>query len=146
MIKMIERNVIQSREMFIIIFYRVQFKFYKQILRNLSLMKSKLLNIQIRTMNFMQECQRSFVFFDLMICQKLNFMRIKNLVNVICFKTEHVIMIIHDIDQIMMKRLQFRQYFDNIFNHVKLLEEFVTSNVFETSENEKNLNFDISDH
>jgi hypothetical protein len=45
MIKMIERNVMQSREMFIIIFYRAQFKLYKQILRNLSLMKSKLLNI-----------------------------------------------------------------------------------------------------
>jgi hypothetical protein len=42
MIKMIERNVMQSREMFIIIFYRAQFKFYKQILRNLSLMKSKI--------------------------------------------------------------------------------------------------------
>ncbi len=56
MIKMIERNVMQSREVFIIIFYRAQFKLYKQILRNLSLMKSKLLNIQIRTMNFMQEC------------------------------------------------------------------------------------------
>jgi hypothetical protein len=37
-------------------------------------------------------------------------------------------MIIDDIDQIMMKRLQFRQYFDNVFNHVKLLREFVTSN------------------
>jgi hypothetical protein len=56
MIKMIERNVMQFREMFKIIFYRAQFKLYKQILRNLSLMKSKLLNIQIRTVNFMQEC------------------------------------------------------------------------------------------
>ncbi len=98
MIKMIERNVMQSREMFIIIFYRTQFKLYKQILRNLSLMKSKLLNIQIRTMNFMQECQKSFIFLDLMICQQLNFMRIKNRVNEICFKTEHVMMIIDDID------------------------------------------------
>ncbi len=114
--------------MFIIIFYRVQFKLYKQILRNLSLMKSKLLNIQVRTMNFMQKCQKSFIFLDLMICQKLNFMRVKNRVNVTCFRTEHVMMIIDDIDQIMMKRLQFRQYFDNVFNHVKLLKEFVTSN------------------
>ncbi len=128
MIKMIERNVMQFREMFIISFYRAQFKFYKQILRNLSLMKSKLLNIQVRTMNFMQECQRSFIFLNLMICQKLNFMRVKNRVNVTCFKTEHVMIIIDDIDQIMMKWLQFRQYFDNVFNHVKLLREFVTSN------------------
>jgi hypothetical protein len=128
MIKMIERNVMQSREMFIIIFYRAQFKLYKQILRNLSLMKSKLLNIQVRIMNFMQECQKSFIFLDLMICQKLNFMRIKNRVNVTCFRTEHVMMIIDDIDQIMMKRLQLRQYFDNVFNHVKLFREFVTSN------------------
>ncbi len=73
MIKMIERNVMQFREMFIIIFYRAQFKLYKQILRNLSLMKSKLLNIQVRTVNFMQECQKSFIFLDLMICQKLDF-------------------------------------------------------------------------
>jgi hypothetical protein len=43
-----------------------------------------------------------------MICQKLNFMRVKNRVNVTCFKTKHAMMIIDDIDQIMKKRLQLR--------------------------------------
>jgi hypothetical protein len=55
-------------------------------------------------------------------------MRVKNRVNVICFKTKHIMMIIDDIDQIMKKRLQLRQYFENVFNYVKLFKDFVTNN------------------
>ncbi len=63
-----------------------------------------------------------------MICQKLNFMRVKNRVNVTYFRTKHAMMIIDNINQIIKKRLQLRQYFENVFNYVKLLREFVTSN------------------
>jgi hypothetical protein len=66
-------------------------------------------------------------------------MRVKNRVNVTCIRAEHAMMFIDDIDQIMMKRLQFRQYFDNVFNHVKLLREFVTSN-----DTKRNLYFSLS--
>ncbi len=126
-INMIEREIMQFHEVFIIIFYRAQFKLYRQTLRNLSLMNSKLRDTQVRTMNFMQECQKSFIFLDLMICQNLDFMRLKNRVNVTCFRTKYVMMIVENIDQIMKKRIQLRRYFENVFNHVKLLRAFVTS-------------------
>jgi hypothetical protein len=55
-------------------------------------------------------------------------MRVKNRVNVTYFRTKHAMMIIDNINQIIKKRLQLRQYFENVFNYVKLLREFVTSN------------------
>jgi hypothetical protein len=87
-------------------FYRAQYKFYRQTLRNLFFRNSTMLDVQIRTMNFMQKYQKSFIFFNLMTCQRLSFMRVKNRVNVVYFKTKHVIMIVENVDQIMKKQLK----------------------------------------
>jgi hypothetical protein len=132
-IKMIEQKVVQSYEVFIVTFYRAQYRLYRQTLRNLIFRDSTMLDVQVRTMNFMQRCQRSFIFLDLMTCQRLSFMRIKNRVNVIYFKTEYVMMIVENVDQIMKKQLKHRLHFENVFDHVKLLEASIT--VIETKRN-----------
>jgi hypothetical protein len=92
-----------------------------------------MLDVQVRTINFMQKCQKSFIFLDLMTCQKLSFMRIKNRVNVVYFKAEHVMMIVEDVDQIMKKQLKHRLHFENVFDYVKLLKASIT--VIETKRN-----------
>jgi hypothetical protein len=68
-----------------------------------------------------------------MICQKLNFMRVKNRVNVVCFKAKHFMMIVKNVDQIMKKQLKHRLHFENVFDHVKLFEASII--IIETKRN-----------
>jgi hypothetical protein len=68
-----------------------------------------------------------------MTCQRLSFMRVKNRVNVVCFRTKHVMMIVEDVDQIIKKQLKHRLHFENVFDYVKLLEASIT--VIETKRN-----------
>jgi hypothetical protein len=53
-------------------------------------------------------------------------MRVKNRVNIVCFRTKHVMMIVEDVDQIMKKQLKHRLHFENVFDHVKLLKASIT--------------------
>jgi Trk K+ transport system NAD-binding subunit len=60
-------------------------------------------------------------------------MRVKNRVNVVYFRTKHVIIIVKDVDQIMKKQLKHRLHFENVFDYVKLLEASII--IIETKRN-----------
>ena len=126
MMNMIIKKIVKFSDIFILFVYRAQFKLYRQTIKNMNLFHFEMLNIQIRTMNFMQKNQTSLIIFDIVVCQRLDFMRLKNKMNVTCSRIMKKMIIVANVKQMMNERYNVRQHFDNVINHIKRLREFAT--------------------
>ena len=120
-VRMIQKEIVKFIDILIMISYRAQYKFYRQIVRNLILIDFKTKHIQIQTMNFMQKCQTFIIFFDIVASQKFDFMKNKNRMNVACFRVMKTFIIIVNVDEIMKQFFFVRCHFENVFNHFKRL-------------------------
>ena len=126
MMNMIIKKIVKFSDIFILFVYRAQFKLYRQTIKNMNLFHFEMLNIQIRTMNFMQKNQISLIIFNIVVCQRFDFMRLKNKMNVTCFRIMKRMIIVANVKQMMNERYNVRQHFDNVVNHIKRLREFAT--------------------
>jgi hypothetical protein len=99
----------------ILTFYKIQMKVYRQIIRNLSLIESRMINIQVKTMNFMQKNQIFVIIMNVMICNKVDFLRLRNRVNVACFRIMNELFVVSDFINIMSEKIFHRQHIDNVF-------------------------------
>jgi hypothetical protein len=114
-INFIKERIMKFVNLVILTFYKIQMKVYRQIIRNLSLIESRMINIQVKTMNFMQKSQIFVIIMNVIICNKIDFLRLKNRVNVACFRIMNELFIVSDVINIMSEKIFHRRYIDNVF-------------------------------
>ena len=79
-------------------------------------------------MNSMQNNESIFIMMNVVIIEFLNFMRLKNRVNVVCFRFKNDLAIIANLHNIMKLHKNKRLHFEKGFSHAKNLyveHEFV---------------------
>ena len=108
-------NVIKIKDIVIRIFYCAQLKIYMINLRKLIFDHSRLINIMIKTMNKMQKDKIKFVILNLMIHDHLNFLKLRNQINVFCFWAMNDMYFVENVTSIMMFQSKHRFHFDNLF-------------------------------
>ncbi len=114
-IDFLKERVMKFVDLVILTFYKVQMKVYRQIIRNLSLIEFRMIDIQVKTMNFMQRNQISVIIMNVMICNKIDFLRLKNRVNVACFRVMNELFVVNDVINIMSEKIFHRRHIDNVF-------------------------------
>ena len=67
----------------------------------------------------MQDSESIFIIMNVVIIEFLNFMRLKNRVNVVCFRFENNLTIIANVHNIMKFYKNKRFYFEKLFSYVK---------------------------
>ena len=116
---MIKQNVFISNQIFIFTFYRAQLKLYQQTLRNMILNVSKIDKTDVKMMNFMQNSESIFIIMNVVIIKSFEFIRLKNRVNVACFRFKSDLMIIANVDKIIKLQKIKRFHFEKVFQYVK---------------------------
>jgi hypothetical protein len=114
-INLIKERVMKFVDFVILTFYKVQMKVYRQIIRNLSLIEFRMIDIQVKTMNSMQKSQISVIIMNVMICNKIDFLRLRNRVNVACFRVMNELFVVSDVISIMSEKIFHRRHIDNVF-------------------------------
>jgi hypothetical protein len=114
-IDLIKKRIMKFVDLVILTLYRAQMKVYRQIIRNLSLIESRMIDIQVKTMNFMQKSQISVIIMNVMICNKIDFLRLRNRVNVACFRIMNELFVVSDVISIMSEKVFHRRHIDNVF-------------------------------
>jgi hypothetical protein len=114
-INLIKERIMKFVDFVILIFYKIQMKIYRQIIQNLSLIEFRMINIQVKTMNFMQRSQISVIIMNVMICNKIDFLRLRNRVNVACSRIMNELFVVNDVINIMSEKIFHRQHIDNVF-------------------------------
>jgi hypothetical protein len=114
-INFIKKRIMKFVDLVILTFYKIQMKVYRQIIRNLSLIESRMINIQVKTMNFMQKNQIFVIIMNVMICNKIDFLCLKNRVNVVCFRIMNKLFVVNDVINIMSEKIFHRRHIDNVF-------------------------------
>jgi hypothetical protein len=66
-------------------------------------------------MNFMQRNQIFVIIMNMMICNKIDFLRLKNRVNVACFRIMNELFVMNDVINIISEKIFHRQHIDNVF-------------------------------
>ena len=98
-------------------FYRAQLKMYVINLRELYIDHSRFKNVTIKIVNEMQENEIKFVILNLIIHDHLNFSKLRNQMNVFCFRAMNNMYFVKDITSIMTFWARHRFHFHNLFIH-----------------------------
>ena len=86
---------------------------------------SKIDKIDVKTMNLMQNSESIFIIMNAVIIEFLNFMRLKNHVNVVCFRFKYDLTIIANVQK--TKRFHFKKIFSyakNFYAKHEFVEQF----------------------
>jgi hypothetical protein len=117
-IDFIKKKIMKSIELVILIFYQIQMKVYRQVIKNLFLIEFLMINIQIKTINFMQRNQASVIIMNVIMCKKINFLRLRNRVNMTCFRVMNELFIVDDVTSIMKEKIFRHRHIDNVFTFI----------------------------
>jgi hypothetical protein len=113
-VNLLDKKIVTSTQLFVMTFYRAQFKIYRQTLRNLSLARSEMTEIQVKTMNIMQEEQAFLIIMNLMTCERLSFLQTKNRMNVAFFRAQNDFIVIDDVTNIMKEKTKHRRHLKSV--------------------------------
>ena len=115
----IKKDIFISNQRIIFTFYRAHLKLYQQTFRNMILSVSKIDKIDVKTISSMQDSESIFIIMNVVIIECLSFMRLKNRVNVVCFRFKNDLTIIANVHDIMKLHKSKLFYFEKIFSYVK---------------------------
>ena len=116
---MIKQNGFISNQIIIFTFYRARLKLYQQTLHNIILNVSKIDEIVVKTINFMQNNESILIIINVVIIESFKSIRLKNRVNVACFQFKNDLMIIANVREIMKFQKIKRFHFEKVFQYVK---------------------------
>lgn len=80
---------------------------------------SKIDEIDVKTMNSMQNSELTFIIMNIVIIESFEFMRLKNGVNVVCFRVKTDLMIIVNVCKNIKFQKIKRFHFEKMFQYVK---------------------------
>ena len=111
-------EMIVSIDVMILTFYQIQIKIYQIFLRQLIFVHSQLKNVSIKTINDMQKKQASLIILNVIIHNNFEFFKLRNRVNVACFKIMNDMYVIENVIIIMKLKINQRRHFENVFIHI----------------------------
>ena len=118
-VNMINKGKIQSQDLLIMTLYHAQYCLYRQSIQSLAHSDVQLMGIKVKTMDFMQRCEATFIIFDVVATKNIEFLRLKNCVNMTCSRAINEIVILGDVKEILKKKAKRRRYLGDIFNYLK---------------------------
>jgi hypothetical protein len=117
-VDLLDKGIVTPAQLLVMTFYRAQFKIYRQALRNLSLARPEMAEVQVKTVDTMQGGQAPLIIMDLVACGRLGFLQAKNRMNVAFSRAQDGLIVVGDATNIMKEETKHRRHLGSVITFI----------------------------